>query len=362
MVLVCFLYLPLTAQKMGCLEGNCRNGISIWQWKSGAKYIGNFEDGKREGYGYFEFKNGDKYIGNWKNNRREGYGVYFYDSKGAFKKYAGEWKGDERIGIGIMVYTDGESQFGVWKENKYQYKYDSTGCINGDCQDGIGVYVWENGSRYEGEYQDGQRHGKGIYYYEKGGKYVGQFKYNRREGFGTYYYTTGNKFQGYWEAEVKHGEGRLYKNGKIVKEGTWQKGKFTTESLMAKKTRKRLEMPTGAEIETKTTSNEPPSSVNEKGGYKERPQIKLKFPTTNKYITQSDNLTIKLDFIGVEDREDIEVKVNSKVVNDFRLSQGGRFYLDTKLGEDINFVEIMITNDLGVYKEMLAIIKDNPKE
>ncbi len=366
MVIELFLSLSLYAQKTGCLEGDCRNGQGTWQWKSGAKYIGNFQDSKREGYGYFEFNNGDKYIGNWKENKREGYGVYFYDSKGTFKKYAGEWKEDQRKGVGIMVYTNDKPKFGLWDKNKYQYRYDSTGCINGDCQDGVGVYVWEDGSRYEGEHQDGQRHGKGIHYYVGGGKFVGQFKYNRREGFGTYYYPNGNKFQGYWEAEVKHGEGRLYREGMIMQEGTWKRGKFTTESLMAKKVRKKTQMPQKPQMPTgavvKTTSDEPSLSMNEKGVAKKLPQIKLKFPTSNKYVTQSDNLTIKLDLVGVENREDIEVRVNDKLVDDFRLSKGGKFYLDTKLGEDINFIEVLVTNDLGIYKEMIAIVKDNPKE
>lgn len=41
-------------------------------------------------------------------------------------------------------------------------------CISGDCQDGEGVYVERDGSRYEGEWKDGKRHGKGQLVYTNG--------------------------------------------------------------------------------------------------------------------------------------------------------------------------------------------------
>lgn len=41
-------------------------------------------------------------------------------------------------------------------------------CISGDCQNGEGVYVERDGSRYEGEWKDGKRHGKGQLVYTNG--------------------------------------------------------------------------------------------------------------------------------------------------------------------------------------------------
>ncbi len=41
-------------------------------------------------------------------------------------------------------------------------------CIFGDCQNGQGIYVKRDGSRYEGEWKDGQKHGKGQLIYANG--------------------------------------------------------------------------------------------------------------------------------------------------------------------------------------------------
>ncbi|WP_052311245.1 MORN repeat-containing protein [Bernardetia litoralis] len=41
-------------------------------------------------------------------------------------------------------------------------------CISGDCQNGEGIYVERDGSRYEGEWKDGKRHGKGQLIYKNG--------------------------------------------------------------------------------------------------------------------------------------------------------------------------------------------------
>ena len=348
---------PSTAQKEGCVKGDCYNGFGVWEWKSGSTYMGSFKDGNRHGYGYFLFKNGDKYIGNWDKNIREGYGVYYYHKKGAFKQYSGEWLEDQRSGVGVMVYTNGKTKFGIWANNKYVQKYDSLGCQKGDCYSEPSLYVWEDGSRYEGAYEDGKRHGKGVYYHKSGSKYTGQQKYGRREGFGTYYYISGNKYQGYWDAEVKHGEGTLYSEGKILKEGTWVKGEFTKETLIKpKKT-----SPIPPKITEKGLPNEPELSDNVKA-VKTLPNIQLKFPATNKYVTQSDNITIKLKMKGVHDTDEVQVKVNAKSIKDFQLLGDGRFYLKTKLAEHINLIEVIITNEAGIYKEMLAIVKDDPKQ
>ena len=53
------------------------------------------------------------------------------------------------------------------------------------------LYIWENGSRYVGEWKDGKKHGQGTYTSGKGegegDKYVGEFKGGFKNGHGKYF-------------------------------------------------------------------------------------------------------------------------------------------------------------------------------
>ena len=49
-------------------------------------------------------------------------------------------------------------------------------CIEGDCDNGYGTYIWADGAIYVGEFKDNKRHGLGTYIWADGTKYVGEFK------------------------------------------------------------------------------------------------------------------------------------------------------------------------------------------
>ena len=42
--------------------------------------------------------------------------------------------------------------------------------------------TWANGDRYEGQWLDGNRHGKGTYVWSSGGRYEGDWAENKRTG------------------------------------------------------------------------------------------------------------------------------------------------------------------------------------
>ena len=48
-------------------------------------------------------------------------------------------------------------------------------CINGNCKNGRGTFVHEDGTKYSGQFKDGKYHGKGRLIYPNGERYVGQF-------------------------------------------------------------------------------------------------------------------------------------------------------------------------------------------
>ena len=69
---------------------------------------------------------------------------------------------------------------------------------------------WSDGDEYTGDFKDGQYHGHGVYKYNNGDRYEGQFEYDcGRHGQGTMYYANGEKYEGGWLNDEKHGEGVL---------------------------------------------------------------------------------------------------------------------------------------------------------
>lgn len=105
----------------------------------------------------------------------------------------------------------------------------TTGCIKGDCANGVGTYLWESGSKYVGQYKNGQRNGFGTLYYDNGDVYVGEWIKNKQEGNGIYEYSTQGSYQlysGEWKAGKRSGFGFMqYKNG-TERIGIWTNGAF----------------------------------------------------------------------------------------------------------------------------------------
>ena len=100
---------------------------------------------------------------------KEGYGVYYYQNG---DKYDGQWKDDKKEGKGYFFY----------KETGEVYK----GNFSNDLPNGIGIYYFKNGDRYEGSFKDGKKHGKGTIIFKNGGKFKGEFKNDLKHGKGEY--------------------------------------------------------------------------------------------------------------------------------------------------------------------------------
>ncbi len=63
-------------------------------------------------------------------------------------------------------------------------------CVIGDCKNGVGTYLWDDGDIYEGSFENGKLNGVGItiMYDENGmlyGTHDGQFRNGMPNGWGT---------------------------------------------------------------------------------------------------------------------------------------------------------------------------------
>lgn len=161
----------------GCLSGNCDNGNGVFAYPDGSKYEGKFSNGKPNGYGAFfspNYPNSEKYVGNFLNGAKHG--------------------------TGTLYKTDGSTQTGQWREGEFigDKIAAQTGCIQGDCQNGEGKYLFKNGAQYTGKFYNRLPEGKGKAEYPNGEQYDGEWSGGSFNGYGTLYLTDGSKVSGYW--------------------------------------------------------------------------------------------------------------------------------------------------------------------
>jgi hypothetical protein len=71
-------------------------------------------------------------------------------------------------------------------------------CIEGDCINGWGIHKDEQGRKYEGFFQEGERFGKGKYIYSNGDIYDGLWKDGLPDGYGIRYMNAGTVKAGKW--------------------------------------------------------------------------------------------------------------------------------------------------------------------
>ncbi|KAM3876348.1 ankyrin repeat and MYND domain-containing protein 1 [Diretmus argenteus] len=100
--------------------------------------------------------------------------------------------GEERRGVGVQEWPDG---------SKYEGEF-----VNG-LKHGRGKYTWENGESYEGSFYKDYRHGEGVHCWPTGHKFIGKFYLNRKEGYGLQRFPDGTTFQGLYHTDQRFGPG-----------------------------------------------------------------------------------------------------------------------------------------------------------
>jgi SH3-like domain-containing protein len=131
-------------------------------------------------------------------------------------------------------------------------------CVQGDCKNGQGTVVLQDGRRYVGEFKDGVRSGRGLMTFPDGTKYLGDWKddkpfgqgtltsvgkfeyagefYNGvRHGQGNLETIDGKKYAGQWQNDVPHGQGKIIypDGGEFV--GQFENGRRNGEGVAVNK-------------------------------------------------------------------------------------------------------------------------------
>ena len=175
-LLLLFTILNFQGFTQTCTFGDCQNAYSIQQLENGNKYLGEFQDGKRHGQGVMFYTNGTKYVGSWKANLRNGEGRIYKN---------------ERL-----------VKSGIWQNNHLTVlSYIQNGCLTGDCMNGYGIYLFQDGRKIYGAFESGIIKNFGVCYYPNGSKYIGHWEKQMRQNTGIYYSSNGEVQKGIWKAD-----------------------------------------------------------------------------------------------------------------------------------------------------------------
>ena len=110
---------------------------------------------------------------------------------------------------------DGSIKGEIWQEaSRY------IGDWRDNCKEGFGIQFYKNGDKYEGMWAMDKKHGQGTYWRSENSKlrreYTGDWFEDKKHGRGTFFFKNSDRYDGYWVNGMPQGEGRMiYSNGNI---------------------------------------------------------------------------------------------------------------------------------------------------
>ncbi|BCU03105.1 morn repeat domain [Pandoravirus japonicus] len=187
--------LPTPVRREGYWRGGLMHGTGFAVRTDGSRYEGDWVDGKYHGYGILTDGSGCVfYRGRWQQGSAHGYGVRS-DDRCCF---VGEWEHGLPNGYGTCADTKPDGG------NRGTYR----GMFRDGTYSGYGIVEYNQGDRYEGEWQDGRAHGLGTYTSADAKEtYRGHWERGRHDGFGVLVYREGHRYEGEWRDGERHGHG-----------------------------------------------------------------------------------------------------------------------------------------------------------
>ena len=111
------------------------------------------------------------------------------------RRYNGEVQNGVRHGYGIEYFEGGSVYKGNWGNDRFE---------------GQGTMVYNNGNEYHGNWHFGKKDGMGTMIRKNGNKYTGEWREGRREGDGEEYFAEGSVYKGQFKNNQSHGDGTYY--------------------------------------------------------------------------------------------------------------------------------------------------------
>lgn len=223
------------------------------------KLVGNWKDTDHKGRLIFKLvKGGNGFLGEWWYEDNQ-YGGFWYgvralkidgciagdceNGKGTYlwgdgTRYYGDWQNQLPHGTGWQYGSYGRLRnSGVWSEGVYMGKV-----LSGNCQDGSGSLEFPNGERYEGEFQNCTPEGKGVLTFLNGDRYRGQIKEGLPHGDGSYTWAaSSDSLSGVFRRGKIRGIARYYFSNGDRYEGAFRLGRRAGRGTMAWHNRDRYE-------------------------------------------------------------------------------------------------------------------------
>ncbi|MBO5477770.1 MAG: hypothetical protein J6A15_08475 [Clostridia bacterium] len=125
-------------------------------------------------------------------------------------KYTGNVVDGKRQGEGKYVWDDGTIYEGTFENNTIS---------------GTGKLTSPTGDVYEGEFKLGKKNGKGKYTFNNGDVYEGDFLDDYMSGNGKYIFSSGDIYEGEFSNNKFNGEGTYIKDG-VEYSGTWKNNSY----------------------------------------------------------------------------------------------------------------------------------------
>jgi len=143
-------------------------------------------------------------------------------------------QGDPSAKKGVILYNDGSKYEGEWKQGraagKGRCEVSNGTVLEGEFADdlphGHAKETRADGSIFEGSFENGKKTGKGRWQsVEEGWTYTGDFKDDYYEGFGQYEWSDGRVYTGEWKQNQFDGYGRMvWADGRMY-EGAYREDK-----------------------------------------------------------------------------------------------------------------------------------------
>jgi len=155
--------------------------------------------------------------------------------------YEGEVHNGTMDGLGVFTFPDGARFEGRFKNGEIG-GYGSI-IIDGNRFDGnhsVDVinshmtFSYTNGERYEGETQEGVQSGTGIFYYESGNRYQGENLDGEQIGYGIMFFANGDRYEGEISGIKTNGYGAYFFVSGRVDYAYWQDGVPDTQRFVTR--------------------------------------------------------------------------------------------------------------------------------